>query len=208
MELLFTIVVIALVFTVIPRVLSVTNQSFDLALKEDGIYHMMSKAMDIAMLEFDESNLLFNDILLVQDTSDPLECNSTTHLRKGGFYGGRDCMNEQNVTPRGTDAGESSTLLYDDVDDYHDVVSVATKNGNTKYKLYSFVGYSDDAFSYDYVNAHATFSFTNTSGDTFSHIKRIYLKLEYTLKGEDKNISSLSYFSANIGHTFIESREW
>ena len=211
-ELIFTIVIIGLIFTVIPKIMYVTSQSFSFTLTEDGIFNMMAKAIDISVREMDENNTNSDDILLGGENK-ALECNQSTDLRIGGFYGSRNCKNDQYLSHIGTDDGESDESDYDDVDDFNgteDNSTFETDSGNTKtkYVIYIFSGYSDDNFSYNYNKQSLDFNFTTRENDTRSDIKRTSLILNDRNKGEDKNISSLEYFSANIGHTYIEDRQW
>jgi hypothetical protein len=207
-ELIFTIVIIGLIFTVIPKIMYVTSQSFDFTLKEDGLFNMMAKAMDISVMETDENNTISDDILF-GGNNNILECNATTDIRIGGFYGGRDCKHDKYLSHIGVDDGENDESDYDDVDDFNSTESNSTlSNGKTKYIIYVFVGYSDDNFSYDYDNHSLDFNFSKRQNDTPSNIKRTYLVLNYRFKGQDKNISSFQYFSANIGHMYIEDRQW
>jgi len=207
-ELIFTIVIIGLIFTVIPKIMYVTSQSFNFTLKEDGLFNMMAKAMDISVRETDENNTDSDDILLGGENQE-LECNTATDLRIGGFYGGRNCEHDKYLSDIKVDDGENSEDDYDDVDDFNGTEMNSTLlSGQIKYVIYAFVGYSDDNFSYDYDNHSLDFNFSTRQNDTKSDIKRTYLVLNVRNKGQDKNISSMQYFSANIGHMYIESRQW
>ena len=208
-ELIFTIVIIAMVFTVIPKVIYVTNIGIGFTLKETGLFNMMAKIMDISLKEVDENNTETDDILFTGNNN-LLECNSTTDLRIGGFYGGRNCEHDKYVSHIGVDSGETDEYDYDDVDDYNGTESNATKSGyGTRYVIHNFVGYSDEWGSgdYNYNNQLLDFNFTSKRDSSpTSNIKYIYVKLED--KKYDKNISSARYWSANIGHMYIESRKW
>jgi hypothetical protein len=85
-------VIIAFTFSVIPRIILVSNKSLEFSKKEDAIFNMMSKAMDISLKEFDEQNTEYDDILLTGN-SNVLECNTSTNYRRGGFKGSRNCIN-------------------------------------------------------------------------------------------------------------------
>jgi len=47
-------VIIAFTFTVIPKIIQISNKSLEFSKKEDAIFNMMSKAMDISLKEYDE----------------------------------------------------------------------------------------------------------------------------------------------------------
>ena len=213
-ELIFTIVIIALIFTTIPKIIYSTNQSFKFTLKEDGIFNMMAKVMDISFREWDENDTTSYDILLTGNDN-VLECNANANpaIRIGGFYSGyaysRICPHHLYVSHIGTDSGETSEEDYDDVDDYNGTEENATKNGSTRYILYITDGYSGEwnKSNYDYDTQTLNFSFTNQATTTKSNIK--LTKITLYDKKYDKNISNARYWSANIGKVgYIESEQW
>jgi len=221
-ELIFTIVIIGFVFTTIPKIIYSTNQGFKFTLKEDGIFNMMAKSMDISFREWDENNTNSYNILLT-DNSNVLECSSSPNpskaIRVGGFYSGyaysRICPDDVNnhqyrkISHIGTDDNENNEDDFDDVDDYNGTESNATKNGNTRYILYIDNGYSDewDKSNYDYDNQTLTFKFGKNTNLDKSNIK--LTKITLYDKKYDKNISHSRYWSANIGKVgYIESEQW
>ena len=213
-ELIFTIVIIALVFTTIPKIIYSTNESFKFTLKEDGIFNMMAKMLDISFREWDENDTNSYDILLTGN-SNVLECNSSANpaIRIGGFYSGyaysRLCKHNLYISKIGTDSGETSEDDYDDVDDFNGTEDNATKNGNTRYILYITNGYSDEwsKSDYDYDNQKLDFTFTNN--DNISKSNEKLTKITLYDKKYDKNISHSRYWSANIGKVgYIESEQW
>jgi hypothetical protein len=84
-------VIVAFTFKVIPKIIEVSNKSLEFSKKEDAIFNMMSKAMDISLKEYDEENTKYDDILLTGN-SNILECNISTNYRIGGFKGSRNCI--------------------------------------------------------------------------------------------------------------------
>lgn len=212
-ELIFTIVIIALVFTTIPKVIYSTNLTIKFTLKEDGLFNMMSNMMDVLTQEWDENNTKYYDIL-VTGNQNVLECNSSANpaIRIGGFYSGdlysRICPNDENISHIGTDAGETSEEDYDDVDDYNGTETNATKNGNTRYQIYTNVEYVSEwnKNDYDYNNQSLNYKFSTTT-ENKSNIKFIQNTLHDNKY--DKNISHAKYWSANIGLIpQIESEQW
>ena len=203
-ELIFTIVIIAFVFTVIPKMFQISNESLSFSTKEDAIFNMYSQILDIINKEYDENNTLYDDILLVGDNS-ILECNETTGYRVGGFRGSRNCFNKVYTSHIGLDSNEPPR---DDIDDYnetsnHTQYEYNISSGHKTYTLEIEVGYTDNWSESDYSNQNLEFNFTNRSNNQPSHIKRVYVRV-FT----EKNISSIYYYSANIGHTEIKSIEW
>jgi len=233
-ELIFTIVIIAFVFTVIPKVMYSTNQTFKFTLKEDGIFSMMSKIMDVDTKEWDENNTDSQDDyqynILITNNDNKLECKSSEDppIRVGGFYSGDKysricpekctltifgiCLNKEKITISniGTDKDEDSEDDYDDEDDFNGTEENVTKNDKVRYKIYVDVGYSkdwgDDDNAYDYDNQSFSFEFSNDFVDK-SNIKLTKVTLED--EKYDKNISNARYWSANIGKIQeIESVQW
>ena len=160
---------------------------------------MMSKIMDISMMEYDENNTDSDDILLTGNNND-LECNTTTNYRIGGFVGSRNCEHNLFESSIGADSDEPP---YDDIDDYNGTSETLT-NGHTTYELNISVGYTDEWGSSDYSGTNLDFNFTNKSNDNKTNIKRIAIKVYFN----DKLISSLKYYSANLGHAKIGSVVW
>jgi len=203
LELIFTIVIIGIVFTVIPKIMYVSNKSLEFSKKEDAIFNMMSKIMDLSLKEYDENNIYYDDILLANDPpSNILDCNKSSWYRVGGFVGSRNCKNgvSESSIPTNSD-GE-----YDYIEGYNGVEVNTTKYGRTLYTLKISVGYTDEwnSSDYDYNDENLSFTFTNRSDNTKTNIKRVYIRV-FNSEG---NISSVSYYSANIGHIQINGLRW
>ncbi|AZV47071.1 hypothetical protein C3L23_07230 [Nautilia sp. PV-1] len=201
-ELIFTIVIIAAVFTVIPKIIYISNKSLEFSKKEDAIFNMMSKIMDISLKEYDEQNTNYDDILLVNDPpKNVLDCNASSGYRLGGFAGSRNCKDGIFESSIGKDANEPP---YDDVDDYNGIEENTTKDGRVVYTLKITAGYTDEWNKSDYSNGSLSFHFTKTSDNTKTNIKRINVTVSFN----NQTISSVSYYSANIGHIKINSVQW
>jgi len=231
-ELIFTIVIIAFIFTVIPKVVYSTNQTFALTLKEDGIFSMMAKTMDVDTQEWDENNTDSQDDyqynILITGNDNVLECKSDQDppIRVGGFYSGDQysricpkkctssifgiCLSYQDITISaiGPDDNEDSEDDYDDEDDFNGTVEDVTKNGKVRYKLYIEVAYTKEWSSddYDYDNQSLNFQFSN---DTVDKSNEKLTKITLYDKKYDKNISNARYWGANIGKIQeIENEQW
>jgi Tfp pilus assembly protein PilE len=200
-ELIFTVVIIAVVFTVIPKIIYVSNKSLEFSKKEDAIFNMMSKIMDISLKEYDEQNTNYDDILLVNDPpKNVLDCNASSGYRIGGFAGSRNCKDgifESSIPYH--KKGE-----YDYIEGYNGIEENTTKDGRVAYTLKITVGYTDEWNKSDYSNGSLSFDFTKTSDNTKTNIKRINVTVSY----DNQTISSVSYYSANIGHIKINSVQW
>ncbi|WP_456479665.1 type II secretion system protein [Nautilia sp.] len=201
-ELIFTIVIIALVFTVIPKIIYISNKSLEFSKKEDALFNMMAKMADISLKEYDEKNTEYDDILLTGN-SNVLECNASSGYRVGGFAGGRNCKNAVLESDIGSDTEEPP---FDDVDDYNGTEENTTRYGRTLYTLKISVGYTGEWGENDYNHTAGVlnYTFNSFSGSGKTDIKRI----EINICQNDNNISSVKYYSSNIGHAKIESVQW
>jgi len=199
-ELIFTIAIIAFVFSVIPKMFQTTNKALAFSSKEDSLFNMYSQIMNIILKPYDKKNISYNDILLTGQNS-VLECNSNTGYRDGGFIGSRNCFNKQYES----DIPSSPVIPEEDIEDYNGL-NYQISSGNKEYNLSVTVGYTDEwnNSNYDYSNQTLDFNFTNKSDDTKSQIKRVYVRVF----NKDKNISSIYYDSANIGYVEIKSVQW
>jgi len=197
-ELIFTIVIIAFTFTVIPKLFQISNNSISLTSKEDALFNMYSQIMDIVIKEYDEKNTIYDDILLTGQNS--LECNASSGYRIGGFIGGRNCFDKVYESNIGLDADEPPR---DDIDDYNNL-EYTISSGHKTYTLRVTVGYSDNWDENSYTDKTLNFNFTNRSNNTKSQIKRVYVKI----LDNNQTISSVYYYSANIGHATIKSIKW
>jgi type II secretory pathway pseudopilin PulG len=200
-ELIFTIVIIAAVFTVIPKIIYISNKSLEFSKKEDAIFNMMAKMADISLKEYDYNNTKYDDILLVNDPpQNILDCNASSWYRIGGFKGSRNCKN--NVFESSIPVNNSGE--YDYIEGYNGVEQNTTTSGRITYTLSVKVGYTDEWDESAYNNDTFSYQFTNTSNNTKTNIKRIHI----LVKQDNKIISSINYYSANIGHIKINGVIW
>jgi len=211
-ELIFTIIIIGITFTVIPKIIIVSNKTLETTLKEEVVFNMMAKMIDLSFKEYDKENVEYDDILIAHDPDNnpvniALDCNSSSGYRIGGFVGSRNC--ENNISENAV-AGTGEECDYIDCYDGYNKKIYGHYRG--EYNLSITVGYTDEwnEAVYDEDNNRLVFDFNATSlkGDSDSektNIKRVYITVVDT-KGN--NISSVSYYSANIGHIKIESEAW
>ena len=159
---------------------------------------MYSQIMDIVFKEYDENNTIYDDILLGGNS---LECNITTGYRIGGFVGGRNCFNGIYESEIGLDSNEPPR---DDIDDFNNL-TYNIESGNKKYTISVKVGYSDNWNENKYDDKSLEYNFSNRSDDNKSQIKRVYVKIS---DESNNTISSIYYYSSNIGHAVIKSIKW
>ena len=198
-ELIFTIVIIAFVFTVIPKIIYISNKTLEFSKKEDAMFNMMAKMMDVSLKEFDENNTMYDDILVTKDLS-ILDCNISSGYRRGGFLGSRNCKNNVGISYLGQDINEPP---YDDIDDYNDFEKNTTKNGHTVYTLHIKISYVKQWNSNNYGSKELNWTFSKVKQNK-SNVKNIYIWISQG----DENISSIKYNSANIGHIKVNSVYW
>lgn len=214
-ELILSMVIIGIVFTVIPRLVQSMNQSTQTTIKEEAMYDAMAQMGLIINLPWDNNNTQ-NDQILNVSNHNVYDCNTSLltgggplGYRIGGFIGGRNCkdLNGTYNFNASTALGRESDNLYNDIDDYHDTNISADKNcsGVVKglFKVGTTVTYVDDPASV----GTAVLSTTQNAAST--NTKRVLVRVGY---GPDSRMSgcitSLEYHAFNIGHVQINSRPW
>jgi len=118
-ELIISIVVISIVFTVIPKVIFALNKAQGFAIKEDALFNGMSLMSMISKLPWDEGNVNNYDILRVNSRVN--DCNDTNTFpapfyRVGGFVGSRECNSSGTLFGAGAIVKEGA--FFNDIDDY------------------------------------------------------------------------------------------
>lgn len=209
-ELILSMVIIAIVFTVIPRLVQSMNQSTQTVIKEEAMYNAMAQIGMIINLPWDNNNTQNPQILSVTNGDPAYDCNATSGYRTGGFIGGRNC-----IKPLGTNYNASTVIgkedtQYNDIDDYHDTNISADKNcsGVVKglFKIGTTVTYVDDPSP---TAVNAVLNTVSKPANQSSNTKRVLVRVGY---GPDSKqigcITSFEYQSLNIGNIQINSRNW
>lgn len=204
LELIFTIVIIAVVFTVIPKIVFALNKSDEFSIKQDALFNGITLMQMITHLSWDENGTQSNDILNTTGSAQ-FACDAATHYRVGGFRGSRNCENNVNVSAiLGSDA-EGSQSFYNDIDDFFDGVDTNT----SLYGLHVNAKYIADTFIYNGQNA--TIALNSTTILPSTNIKYIDINITYQGKKmalQGTAISQFAFASANIGKFFISKRAW
>ena len=208
-ELILSMVIIGIVFTVIPRLIMSMNQSTQITLKEEVMYNAMTQMGSIINLPWDNNNTQNSQILSVTDGDINYECNTTSGYRVGGFIGGRNCIGTDSVDYNASSLIGREDDEYNDIDDYHDTNITADQNcSGVKKELYNIgttVTYVNDPAVTGNMDLNTPVKPSNQS----SNSKKILVRVGY---GPDSKMSgcitSLEYHSFNIGHTQINSRPW
>ncbi|MEA1982067.1 MAG: prepilin-type N-terminal cleavage/methylation domain-containing protein [Campylobacterota bacterium] len=188
-ELIFSMVIIAIVFTIVPKIIFASNKSLQLSMKEDALFNAYSLMGSIIRLPWDENSLVDGKIL---GTDANGACNNT---RVGGFIGSRNCIDSDlNASTIGSESGDS-----DDIDDYHaSTIDVNKTVSGVNKNIY------DIDVSVEYVNGNYAGS-ANTQ-----ELKEV--KTTVYSGADNQKMSgfkaSFFYHSANLGQTQIKKRAW
>ena len=178
-ELIFSMMIIAVVFTVVPKIIFASNKSLQLSMKEDALFNAVTLIGNIAKLPWDENTMLTHGGIL-----DAGGFTCSNGYRRGGFEGSRNCLDNDGSAL--WDVSGSMGLedaFYNDVDDYNGDSQV-TQGGRITYEL-------------------------NTSVVQNGDIKTIIVSVSTSDKRLGSNFkSSFFYDSANLGHIQINKRIW
>jgi len=199
-ELIFTIVIIALVFTVIPKVVLSLNKADSFVIRQDALFNGASMVNMISKLPWDEANTNAADIL--HTNSIHFTCNSSDFMRKGSFIGSRNC--EHNMTSSLGSDGETNYEAYNDFDDYASESNITV----SPYRLDTNVTYITD--DYAYTGQKITIDLnTSTISPTSTNLKKLNLTVNYAGKrGKPRQLTQFEYISSNIGQMILHKRTW
>ncbi len=205
-ELIFTIVIMAGIFVVIPKIIFATNKSDTFALKQEAFFNAISLTNIASFLAWDENSTKTLSILATSDNF--IACDKSTFLRSGGFLSshGRNCKEDFNASEISSD-GESDYLLFNDIDDFDGKSIDVNLSTKTKYKIFTQVRYLDDNI-FNVSGSKMTITLDDSSHTTTSNIKKFKATVSYAGKRGDKNISSFYYYSTNIGQITLNSESW
>lgn len=182
-ELIFSIMIIAVVFTVVPQFMFTTTKTMEVSIKEDGLFAALALMGDVIHLPWDGNSISSGGKIL--DTS----VNTCDDYRPGGFVGSRNCLSSSAAaTPNGSFGTAGN---FADVDDY-DGYSTTTLGGRVSYSLDVDVNYVDQSLS--------------ATGGTTHELKEV----KVSVSGSERTNScmSLLYYSANLGQVPINKRAW
>ncbi len=198
-ELIFTIVIIAIVFTVIPKVILSLNKSDKFSIRQDALFNGFSLVQMISKLPWDENNTANIDIL--HTNSNYFDCNQTTTRRIGSFVGSRSCENNLSASAISSD-GVADYNLFNDVDDFNGADINASYYG-----LRVGVKYIPDSVVYS--GQKAIFDLNDTNQSNSTNIKMVDVNISYQGKrGKIKQISGFNYISTNVGQIILGKRVW
>ena len=200
-ELIFTIVIIAIVFTVIPKIVLSLNKADSFTIRQDALFNGVSMVSMISKLPWDEANTAHSDIL--STSSSYFFCDESNGRRIGGFIGSRNCEQNLSASSLGSD-GLSDYELYNDFDDFFDENNITAN----QYRLETTVIYLQD--NYTQVGKKITFDLNSSlSSVPSTNLKKLDIKVWYTGKrGEERELTQFNYVSSNIGQMTLNKRSW
>lgn len=222
-ELIFALVVMGIVLTSAPLLVSQASKSNIVAFQQESIAIAAAHTNALMTYAWDEQNTRANRLTSILDTDngDPLlDRNATNSLYRGSvsFPNARlrRFANTQTfASPIGIDSNASASSVANDVDDFivQEVILVPQTSAlnktfegeyiDTKIKIKTRVSYGADTTP-NYDNPSGNFSFSNpfnSLGSGTSNIKLITTLLETTESAEelkDKKIN-MQAFMCNIG---------
>ena len=201
-ELIFSMVIIAIAFTVLPKMLQLAAKSSKQSLKEEGMYGAVALMGLIQSTAWDEKNTQYDDILLVNSGNNAYDCNTTTTYRAGGFVGSRNCKNAQNAsTTLGMEVGETIPNDMDDFSSYN----ASNDNNDRNYTLnVSTIYVADPALSDTTFSTNPSTQSTNTK----------YIVIDVNTSSNKmkpvmgNSVAHFYYFASNIGQMQVKKRAW
>lgn len=205
-ELILAMVIIAIVFTVIPRLIHAMNQTSKTAQQEEAMYNAVALMGAMINLPWDNNNSINDQILHVTQGNSAYDCNTTSGYRIGGFIGGRNC-----IEPPGIDYNASILGLegsdINDLDDYTLAINAdnncSRSNGKSLYTLTPIVSYVTDPA------ATGAIVLNDVNVTNSSNTKHVVVKVGYHTDNKLGGcISALQYDAFNIGQIHINSRGW
>jgi len=208
LELLFSMVIIGLVFTVFPKIIQLSAKTPKYTLKEEALYNGVALAGLIKNLPWDEKNTRLNDILITDAGDEDYKCdyafaNSNRIYRKGSFVGSRNCIHKEPASAIGLE--EATVDGADDVDDFNGYEKDAVNyNGSRDFKLKVGISYIKD------INiTQEKFDNISTSDSTnLKFVKVDILPVSRRAKSLGDNVAVFWYISSNIGQLKINSQPW
>lgn len=189
-ELVLSMLIVAIVFSVVPKIIFASNKSMATSMKEDALFNAYTLLGTIYTLTWDE-NVSGEDNIL--GTDELGKCNKS---KDGRFTGSRECKDsDENASNIGHD--NASNDDWNDIDDYDGYEENITVVGNNKYKISVDVNYVDS-------------NYKNHSKTDTKELKEINVTIE--AHSDNKKMtnfkSSFFYYSANLGLIPIKKRQW
>lgn len=216
-ELIFTIVIIGLVFTVVPKIVFALNKSDNFSTTQDALFNGMTFIQMITRLNWDE-NSASNNLILDTDGDTRFKCDATRKYRQGGFVGSRNCDTNLTIVASQIlgNEGETSMYLYNDIDDFHSQNIDINSSGAKKYLLHVKTAYLEDSapnIVFDTTNQKVTIDLnqSTTTPTSSTNLKKVDISVMYQgnkTAEHNASLTQFSYVSTNIGKFYLSKRVW
>lgn len=205
-ELILAMVIIAIVFTVIPRLIHAMNQTSKTGQQEEAMYNAVALMGAIINLPWDNNNTINDKILQVTQGNSAYDCNTTSGYRIGGFIGGRNCIEPPGIDYNASSLGLEGTDI-NDIDDYTTDINASNdcsrSSGKSLYTLTPIISYVNDP------STIGTITLSDTTISNTSNTKHVLVKVGYHTDNKLGGcITALQYDAFNIGQIHINSRSW
>jgi len=229
-ELIFAIMVMGIVMTSVPQLLSVANNSSYAAIQQEGINEAATQANIMLGYEWDENNIIEgHDTVLKTNGDAGLNGTLTLPKRRAGTpaishrlfisYDGK----EFNATAIGYDVNETNITHIDDIDDFNGTGTILALDGGTATdKDYIEKGTVRLSRAVTYISDTQTGTGTYANGGTgiltftpnfasvlnSTNIKGITVTLTSTSTASELNTKQITLyaFSCNIGSYALEEK--
>ena len=203
-ELIFSMIIIALAFSVIPKVLQVSSKTSKAALKEEALYNAFALMGMIKNLPWDEQNNFYDDILLTTGGKSAYRCGRRWdgYYRRGSFVGSRNCFQRVPASALGLESGG----LLDDIDDFtNKKITAAGKNMERIYELEVDVAYVEDMDPYP-----GTIRFSTVKQTDSTNTKYITIQVHALSKVKEfaQRFGLVRYHAHNIGQILVNKIAW
>jgi len=212
-ELIFTIIILSLVFMILPKIVLTLNKTNSFMVKQEAIYNGFSFLNTItSSFYWDENNTESFDILTTASSNNYFKCDKNNNfLRRGIFLSSSAKRCKEQLSASSIFAEESSQDQYDDLDDFNGTTFNLSRKFKNIYKLSVKVSYiNDDLNIFDYSGNSLTINLANShKSNKTTNIKKIKVIIGYQGKrGKERNITSLYYYSTNIGRFSLNREYW
>ena len=200
-ELIFSMVIIAIAFSVLPKILLLSKKSAATSLKEEAMFNAVAYVGLIKSTAWDENNTQVDDILLVSNGNSAYDCNTTTGYRIGGMIGSRNCFNDKNASALGSDSDDNGN--QDDMDDFI-TLNAENYSGSRDYDLNVSTSYIED------IAPDTTQYDTNKTSTTSTNTKYITVTVKANKKAKvlGDTFAKIPFIAQNIGQIKINRRVW
>ena len=216
-ELIFTIVIVAIIFTVVPKIMFALNKSDSFSIRQDAVFNGMSLVKMISDMPWDKNNT--DSIAILGETNSTtslFDCSTTSGYRIGGFKGGRNCEDDLNATAIHVGVVNGDAIFdIDNIGDFNltQLEANTTLSSNARnYEINVSIDYvSDDSnvFNYNAQTCTVTLQKAYKVLNGFTNLKEINATVYYKSGNRAiKQLTQFYYTSANIGLFTLHKRVW